>query len=382
MAEYECFWALPAQEQAASDPAHLALQFAIYACAVHFVDDISPDERASSAEFYISASHQALCLFSYLNRCSLATMQTMILICHFLINNNHVSDVWTFSGLTQRVAYGLGLHRKPEDWPMEDGFAAKSQRYRLWHAIMFHDTNLCIYTELPPATSYHDLDRSCLNEFDSDIGINFMHSSGISGSSPSIEEQFDWERTPQDFNTKKDIDYLQATWDFTQFAQRNICIPKALRRAVYRDAAHKEQLITEFRQLYQSWAWPFNTVDPNRLEGPNVRLILQSIWLTSVYFWLLMQMQMDTDPAAGVESNFDAAIEAAHEGLGAFFALIRICPSQADVWCANHTRAYDQAVSSAETTRLLLVCDLVYADNHRHGFMHRQLESRPSANAR
>ena len=54
---------------------------------------------------------------------------------------------------------------------------------------------------------------------------------------------------------------------------------------------------------------------------------------------------MESDTALGVESNLNEALEAAHEGLAAFFALVRIHPSQADVWCANNTRAYDQAVS-------------------------------------
>lgn len=339
MAEYEYFWSLPNVEQAATDPGHLALQFSIFACAMHFVDDISPEERSSSSEFYISASHQALCLFSYLNRCSLATMQTMVLICHFLINNNHVSDAWNFSGLTQRLAYGLGLHRRPEEWSGQD-FAPDQERIRLWLAVMFMDTNLCLYTELPPATSYHDLDRSCLETVTKVNGFEFLQGPGASDSMA-------WENDLKDMTVQKDIEYLQATWDFTRFAQTNICIPQALRKPMCRDTAHKDQLIAEFRQLYQSWAWPFNVLDPNRFEGPDIRLILQSISLTSVYFWLLRQLYMESDQLAGVTPNFDEALEAAHEGLAAFFALVRIYPTQADVWCANHTRAYDQATAIA-----------------------------------
>ena len=342
--EYEYFWSLSAAEKAMSDAAHLALQFAMYACAISFVDDGLPDERSSSADFYISASHQALCLFSYLNRCSLATIQSTILINHFLVNNNHISDAWTFSGMIQRQAHGLGLHRKPDEQP-EDGFAPSQQRARLWHATMFQDTNLCLYTGLQPATSYHDLDRTCLEDTDGDGSIIFPHDPEMRRASLQIEDAMAWEGQLRDVTAQKDIDYLQATWDFAQFAQTNICIPQALRKPLCRDAGHKERLISAFRQMCQSWAWPFNVLDSTRFEGPDTRLTLQSISLTGAYFWLLRQLHMENDTVLGVESNLNEALEAAHEGLAAFFALVRIHPSQADVWCANNTRAYDQAVS-------------------------------------
>ena len=341
-----------------------------------FIDDGLPDERSSSAEFYISASHQALCLFSYLNRCSLATMQTMTLVNHFLINNSHVSDAWTFSGMIQRQAHGLGLHRKPDE-QIEDAFAPSQQRSRLWHATMFQDTNLCLYTGLPPATSYHDLDRTCLEETDSDGSIFFPHNPELRRASLQIEDAMTWESQLQHVSAQKDVDYLQATWDFAQFAQTNICIPQALRKPVCQNPGHKARLISDFRHLYESWAWPFSSLDPSRFEGPDTRLTLQSISLTSVYFWLSRQLHLENDSVLGVESNVNEALEAAHEGMAAFFALVRIYPSQADVWCANNTRAYDQAVCLQVNESYVYILDLRDTDRGCNDSLRRRCWSRP-----
>lgn len=37
----------------------------------------------------------------------------MVLLCYFLINDNHASDGWAFAGILMRQAYAMGLHRDP-----------------------------------------------------------------------------------------------------------------------------------------------------------------------------------------------------------------------------------------------------------------------------
>ncbi|KAF5724948.1 zn 2cys6 transcription factor [Fusarium mundagurra] len=64
-----------------------------------------------TAEFYASASSQSLRISSYLSSASLGSIQAMVLLVHFLVNNNHVSEAWEFSGILIRQAQAMGLHR-------------------------------------------------------------------------------------------------------------------------------------------------------------------------------------------------------------------------------------------------------------------------------
>ena len=50
---------------------------------------------------------------SYLSTASLRSIQAMVLMTYFLINDNHASDGWAFAGVLIRQAYAMGLHRDP-----------------------------------------------------------------------------------------------------------------------------------------------------------------------------------------------------------------------------------------------------------------------------
>ena len=330
MTEYERFWSLSLEAKCESDPAQIALQFVVYACATLYIDRISPDERMSTGEFYVSASHQALCLSSYLNSCSASTMQTMILMCHFLISSSHISDAWTFSGMTQRQAYGMDLNRNPDSVRPDDSFLEKQQRCKLWQATMFQDTSLSLFLELPPATLYYDIEPNYLRHQSSTSPVSFTR---------------DLSTAPDDVI---DIAYLRAMWEYTAFAQTRLCVPKSLKRSVSNDAAHKANMISEYRQMFKAWPYPFNSEKSNRFDGWSRRLLRQLISLSSNYFWLLMVLHMDKDESKGIENDVHETLEACHEGLAAFFALVRLDPIQADCWSAHHTRAFSQAVSQTE----------------------------------
>lgn len=112
-AEFENFWALAPEEKNTVDPAFIALLFAMLALGTQFVSATSPRERKQTAEFYASASNQALRLSSYLSSASVRSIQAMVLITYFLINDNHASDGWAFAGILMRQAYAMGLHRDP-----------------------------------------------------------------------------------------------------------------------------------------------------------------------------------------------------------------------------------------------------------------------------
>jgi hypothetical protein len=112
-ADYEHFWSLPKPERDCADAALVALIFVMLALGTQFVVTPNPKDTKQSAEFYASAANQALRVGSYLSTASIRSVQTMVLVCYFLINDNHASDGWAFAGILIRQAYAMGLHRDP-----------------------------------------------------------------------------------------------------------------------------------------------------------------------------------------------------------------------------------------------------------------------------
>jgi hypothetical protein len=332
--DYENFWNLSVEEKQQYDAARVSLHFIIYAIGTQLLESCQPEEREHTAEFYLSASHQSLCIFSYLNCFSISSIQTMVLICYFLVSNNHVSDAWTFSGITHRQAYGLGLNRDPDVVTPELPYQGKQQRARLWQAIMFQDTSLSLFLGLPTSTLHHDIPKSYLNCTSTLQDPTFASHSGGSTSleiaSPELNNH--------------DRAFFQAIWEYATFVQTHICIPKSLGESISKSSAHKIQLISQFREMYSSWPSPFNSKDPVRFSISDQRLVRQLIAISSSYFYVLTILYMDKKPDLMVLCDVYDALDAAHEALSAFFAHVRLCPGQVDIWGTYHTRAFAQAV--------------------------------------
>lgn len=114
-ADYAHFWASSAEEKNSTDASFIALIFVMLALGTQFVAPAqgADAQKKSTAEFYASASNQALRMFSYLSAASIKSIQAMVLMTYFLINDNHASDGWAFAGILIRQAYAMGLHRDP-----------------------------------------------------------------------------------------------------------------------------------------------------------------------------------------------------------------------------------------------------------------------------
>lgn len=112
-ADYEHFWQMSMAEKHQVDAAFIAQIFVMLALGTQFVTSTTAQERKQTAEFYASASNQALRMFSYLSTASIRSIQAMVLMTYFLINDNHASDGWAFAGILIRQAYAMGLHRDP-----------------------------------------------------------------------------------------------------------------------------------------------------------------------------------------------------------------------------------------------------------------------------
>lgn len=242
--------------------------------------------------------------------------------------------------MLHRQAYGLGLNLDPDVHHPEASFAEKQLRYRLWLGTIFQDTSLSLYCEQPPATLYSDIDATCLRKSTTSSPQDYSESSrdtvlAIFSELPAFRQQD---------KEDNDINFMSAMWQYCLFCQKHLLVPKALRRAMCTDAVHKAKLIAEFKNLYADFASPFNSTNPGRFDICDTRLIRQTIAASSNFFWVLMSLYMDSNETAGVESDFDGALEAAHEGLIAFFALVRLEPSISSSWSAPHIRAYDHAI--------------------------------------
>ncbi|KAL2200374.1 hypothetical protein P885DRAFT_66059 [Corynascus similis CBS 632.67] len=113
-ADYEHFWSLSRAEKDRADAAFVALIFVMLALGTQFVTSTNPTERKQTAEFYASASNQALLV--------------------------------------------------PDAPPFE-----KQQRRKVWQAVLLQDTFLTVLLSLPPNATHTDVSVDDLIEDDSSI---------------------------------------------------------------------------------------------------------------------------------------------------------------------------------------------------------------------
>ncbi|CAK1358574.1 unnamed protein product [Cercospora beticola] len=315
VADVERFWHLPDHGKHRHDPAQIALQFAVYANAAQ--DSTlreGSDVQLDMASFYLSCCHQSLCISSYLNRWSLLTVQTMILICHFMITNNRIADAWTISGIVQRQIYRLRLNCIPDALGLHLDHETVQVRLRLWQAAMLQDTLLCLRLKRPPSTTYFNVSHYDIQSF----------------------------RTSNDY-ASSDVAYVRAMWQCSVLIQETICTPRSSHKPLCTDAAHRSQTVSRFRELYSRFEEPFCQTAPSRFDHLSPRLLYQMVTVASTYFHALMFVFTDRNEKAGVHGDPSGAIRAAHEGMTAFFALVRIAPGHMRVWAAVHSRTYAMA---------------------------------------
>ncbi|KAF2217312.1 hypothetical protein CERZMDRAFT_20840, partial [Cercospora zeae-maydis SCOH1-5] len=316
VADVERFWNLPDHGKHKHDPTQIALQFAVYASAAQDSNlREGSDVQLDMASFYLSCCHQSLCISSYLNRWSLLTVQTMILICHFMITDNRIADAWTISGIVQRQIYRLRLNCIPHDLGLHLDHQTVQVRLRLWQAAMLQDTLLCLRLKRPPSTTYFNVCHYDIQP----IQTSTEHAS-------------------------TDVAYTRAMWQCSVLIQETVCTPRSGHLPLSTDAAHRSQIVSKFRDLYAQFEEPFCQTKPSRFDYLPPRLLYQMVTVASTYFHALMFVFTDRNEKAGVHSDPSGAIRAAHEGMAAFFALVRLAPGHMRAWAAVHSRTYAMAV--------------------------------------
>ena len=348
-ADYERFWSLPLAEKQVADPVLVALHFVIYAMGTQFIATPSDQERAQIAEFYVSASQQALRLSSYLSRASVRTLQAMVLICYFLMNDNHASDAWAFGGVLMRQAYAMGLHRDPDIFSPRCSLSDKQQRRKLWQAVLFQDTFLTVLLKLPPTATFSDVRvESLTDELDdyvangpsngtSDPIINPMSISNIAPM-PDVFPVYEL----------SDRQYIRSMWHMANLVQRSVCTPRSLNNPLTTSPHEKSNLIAQYHDLLSSFPAVLTTSDESTildLANANQRLLRQNLFFRSNFWHCVMILNADENEAGGVVADVKATLDAARMALQAFFHFWEYLRVDAGVWWVFQHRAFEEAVS-------------------------------------
>lgn len=325
-AEYEHFWCLPQAERDPVDGSLVALIFAMLALGTQFVTSNASRERQQTAEFYVSAAHQALRMCSYLNKASFRSIQAMVLITYFLINDNHASDGWAFAGILVRQAYAMGLHRDPNIVAPQSSIFDKQQRRKLWQAVLLQDTFLTVLLSLPPSATH------------TDVSVNDLvdDETSIAQSCPT------------------DTAYIRGCWALANLVQEAICSPRSLSLPIATTPRQKSKLLADFRAVYRSFPDVFRSWDAVSIRSlaetyTNRRIVRQTLFLTSNYFHNVMLLHSSS--SAEVPLNVRGALEAGHDAIQAFFLLFEIFDVEARVWWVFNHRAFLEALCIAEILR-------------------------------
>jgi len=334
--DYDLFWSLPPMERHTIDGSLVALIFVMLAMGTQFVAIPSPDQKEQTAEFYVSASHQALKVNNYLGRPSLRSMQTMVLIIYFLMNDNHASDAFAFAGILTRHAYALGLNRDPSVIVPNAHPFEKQQRRKLWQAVLFQDTFFSIILKLPPTATHSD----CRVE---DLGPEV---------DPALTE-----------DGATDISYISSMWELANLVQPTICTPRSLSMPICHSPGDRARLVTAFQDVYTNLPRPFRTFSEASicdLATRSRRLARQTLFLTSNYFHCLMLIYADEHEK--LEVDVQRTLDAAHEAISSFFLLHTLFEDEARVWYHFQNRAFSEAVSHLYRAEEFVLLEYVSAD--------------------
>ena len=241
----------------------------------------------------------------------------MVLINYFLINDNHASDAWAFSGILIRQTYALGLNRDPSIIVPDAPASEMQQRRKIWQAVFVQDTFLTVILELPPTTYRYDV---------------------------RVEDLAD-EEAPMANSGASDISYIRSMWILASIVQLKICRPRSLDIPICTSSFERSELVAYFDHIYNSFPMPFRSFSESAvcdLARRSQRLARQTLFLTSNYFHCLMLIH--ADESEGLAVDVKATIDAAHVAFNSFFLLHTLFEEEARIWYHAQHRAFIQAV--------------------------------------
>ncbi|CAN9344538.1 unnamed protein product [Alternaria alternata] len=351
-ADYERFWSLSQEEKHTADPVLVALHFVVYAMGTQFIHTTDGGDRAQIAEFYVSAAQQALRISSYLSRASVRTLQAMVLIGYFLMNDNHASDAWAFGGVLVRQAYAMGLHRDPDVIAPRCSKSDKQQRRKLWQAIYFQDTFLTVLLKLPPTSVFSDIQPESLSDDLDDYIPNGASNNGATDpvinpmSISNIASNHDL-YPPYELSDRR---YIRSMWHMANLVSRTVCIPRSLATPLTTSTKHKLELVNEYFALHKTFPADLTASDDvtiRHMAETNPRGLRQNLFFRSNFWHCVMAIQADENPAEGVPCDVKGALDAARMALQSFFHFWEYLRIDASVWWVFQHRAFEEALLMA-----------------------------------
>ncbi|KAF2109975.1 fungal-specific transcription factor domain-containing protein [Lophiotrema nucula] len=352
-ADYERFWSLPDAEKQVTDPVLLGLHFVVYAMGTQFINMPQPTaNQVQMAEFYVSAAQQALRLSSYLSRASVRTLQAMVLICYFLMNDNHASDAWAFGGILMRQAYAMGLHRDPDIIAPRCSLSDKQQRRKLWQAVLFQDTFLTVLLKLPPTATFSDVRVESLTDELDDVRSNHTTNGGTSDAIINPMSISNIAPTSDLFPVYElsDRQYIRSMWNMANLVQRTLCTPRSLGGPIIPDSQSRISLVAQYHSLWQSFPALLSTseiAEINELASSNPRMLRQNLFFRSNFWHCVMIIQAEEYVDGGVTCDVKGALEAARRAIQAFFHFWEHLRVDAGVWWVFQHRAFEEALLMA-----------------------------------
>ena len=361
-ADYDNFWAMPTDHRPAADPSMIALFFAVYALGTQFLHLDSDEGKQQICDFYISAAHQSLRLSQFLSKSTLRTIEVMVLIAYFLMNDNKATDAWAFCGILVKLAYAMELHRDPDSVAPLAPRIEKTQRRKLWQAVLFQDTFFAVLLKLPPTTVFSDAawDRLDEDAVDADLAARVYgnRDSIVAAPARALPHPNVMAAVPRTADAAAaDRAYVRCMWRLASLVQRAVCRPRALARPLVGSRAERAALLGSFSRLYAAFPAALTDTDPVRfgdllLGSP--RVARQSLFLRSNYWHCVMLIHAETNAKAGVDCDMDGAMTAGRIALNAFFDFCAGLSSDASVWWVFQHRAFEEGVSFPPVDRLAL----------------------------
>jgi Fungal specific transcription factor domain len=132
---YEGIWAGHPSES--DESLMMCILNVVFALASQFADALTPKERESSARKYFDRAQDLLNLDLW-DTGSVQLVQCLLLMGQYLQSTNSPHQAWMVTGLTVRIAEGLGLHLPETSARIEDTHKKELVR-RLWHGCIVMD---------------------------------------------------------------------------------------------------------------------------------------------------------------------------------------------------------------------------------------------------
>ncbi|PWY75011.1 phenylacrylic acid decarboxylase [Aspergillus heteromorphus CBS 117.55] len=128
----------------------VSLLLATLASGAHY-SDLEHIQRSELYQDFARRSFQALRLANFLFRPTMDIIQTLLIIGNTLQNNGQSDAAWALLGTTVRLAQTLGLHTERGMARFPDHVKWKARK--LWFAVVWQDSLLCLCYDRPPIVS-------------------------------------------------------------------------------------------------------------------------------------------------------------------------------------------------------------------------------------